>query len=177
MERDAKNSTAGEARGRGQIHRLVSQFASRFRRESSAAVDRWLSAPASSQRDLMSGRRAWVEQGDLWRDQGSAKPEVIATAESERSPLPTFDFSASEIVRTRPTHTTVIARTRPGGVAYAERRRGLHADNIARFLEVNQSVQGGRGLAYRVVQSIRGVSADYNLWKGSTSRVTFLLGA
>lgn len=124
----------------------------------------------------MSGHRAWIEQGDLWRDQASAKPEATATAEGGQPSLPTFDFSASEIVRPRPTHATVVARTRPGSVAYAERRRGLHADNIARFLEVNRSVQGGRGLAYRVVQSIRGVSADYNLWKGSTSQVTFLLG-
>jgi hypothetical protein len=112
--------------------------------------------------------RVWVEQGDLWGETRQAPaPEAKAKA------APRFDFSETEIVRPPPAATHV----RSGGTVHAGHRHGTGAEKIARFLEVNQTVKGGRdSFAYRVVQSIRGASADYDLWKGPTSHVTFLLG-
>lgn len=116
--------------------------------------------------------RMWNEQGELW-NQGASK--VAAPTAPARSPAKAFDFSATEIVRTR-VKRSVAVRTQSGTEAYAERRRSLNAENIARFMQVNHTVQGGSGFAYRVIQAVRGVSADYDLWKGPTKQVTFFLG-
>jgi hypothetical protein len=135
--------------------------------------------PSENGRDEVSdlparSSRSWIEQGDLWNQKNPKTAAAPLTREAARA-TKDFDFSATEIVRSRQPRPAA-SRTQAGVVAYAERRRGLHAQNIGRFLEVNQTVQGNHGFAYRVIQAVRGASADYDLWKGPTKQVTFLLG-
>lgn len=118
--------------------------------------------------------RVWVEQ-DLWR-QAAASPAGRSAPVAQR-PQPAakaFDFTETDIVRApvRPAD----ARRTAGPQVYTQRNRDAHSDRITRFMEINRTVQGGRGFAYRVIQKMRGVSADYDLWKGPTRQVTFLLG-
>jgi hypothetical protein len=119
--------------------------------------------------------RLWNEQGEHWNSKASSP--MRAGAEEPTVPPAVFDFSQTEIVRNpRRNLDTVAVRTDARKAVFAEQQRGQRAQNIARFLEVNNTVQGGHGFAYRVIQAVRGVSADYDLWKGPTKRVTFLLG-
>ncbi len=119
--------------------------------------------------------RMWTEQGELWN--ARAAKAIPATAAGPRVPAVSFDFSETEIVRApRKNSDAVAVRTEARKAVFAEQQRGRRVQNIARFLEVNQTVQGGHGFAYRLIQAVRGVSADYDLWKGPTKRVTFLLG-
>ena len=120
--------------------------------------------------------RAWNEQGDLF-SRVTRQPAAPATAEA-RAPTKIYDFSESEFVRKLPKKESdaVAARSQARKAVYAEKLRGVRAQNIARFLEVNQAVQSRGGFAYRIIQAVRGVSADYDLWKGPTKQVTFLLG-
>ena len=116
--------------------------------------------------------RNWIE-GDLW-SHANARP---ASAPARSTSLPReFDFSATEIIRPQKPHPAA-ARTQAGNTAiHSARRAVIKVQHIARFLEVNQTVKGENGFAYRIIQAIRGPSASYDLWKGPTRHVTFLLG-
>jgi hypothetical protein len=119
--------------------------------------------------------RVWNDQGELWN---SGASKMVAPARTEpRTPAKAFDFSETEIVRKFPPQSdAAVANTPARRTAYGDQLRGARAQNIARFLEVNRTVQSGHGFAYRVIQAVRGASADYDLWKGPTKTVTFLLG-
>lgn len=113
----------------------------------------------------------WVEQGELWR-QRARSTVTVRPGQSEAAPVPTF--AHSEIVR-RP-QQPLAARTQTGLTVYAERHRAPHTEHIARFMTVNRTLDGGRHGDYRLVQMARKANAEYDLWKGPASRVTFLLG-
>lgn len=116
-------------------------------------------------------RGMWVEQGELWR-QRARSTVTVRPEQREAAPVPAF--AHSEIVR-RPLQPLATG-TQPGVTVYAERRRAPHTEHIARFMTVNRTLDGGRHGDYRLVQMARKANAEYDLWKGPASRVTFLLG-
>lgn len=121
---------------------------------------------------LARGNRRWTEQGELW---GAKSPRQQPATE----PRVEFDFSSTEIVRVaRAAIPTPPAKTTQAGLKRGGVQKGeLRTEAISRFLEVNQTVRCDRGFAYRVIHAARScVSADYDLWKGPTRQVTFLLG-
>jgi hypothetical protein len=146
----------------------------RILRQIGSALHPGSSAPHDEAGFPAQANRMWMEQ-DLWNHQAAdtALPAPPAHAQNVRTT--NFDYSVTEIVRTRE-RQAAASRTQAGTEAYAERRRTHRAENIARLMEVNQTVKRDRGAVYRVIQKIRGVSADYDLWKGPTRQVTFLLG-
>lgn len=131
---------------------------------------------ASQGTDLpSSSNRMWMEQ-DLW-NQAATTTDAASPAPVRQTRRATeFDFSATEIVRPSARRATTVRATTVGGEAYALRQRTARAVNIARFMEVNRTIESERGAVYRVIQKVKGVSADYDLWKGPTRQVTFLLG-
>ena len=136
-------------------------------------MSRWFSGAARSTDESLQAGSAWVE-GDLWRNAGTGRQTGAPGVSQPRAG--DFDFSQTEIVRSirTPRHTGV-KQVRPVASVSAK-RRGDRVAGIGRFMQVNRTIEGGRGSDYRVVQSPRHVSADYDLWKGPTSVVTFFLG-
>jgi hypothetical protein len=121
---------------------------------------------------LARGNRRWTEQGELWNGKAS-KPQPVSEPRVE------FDFTSTEIVRvTRAAVPTPPAKKTQAGLMRGGVQKGdLKPEAISRFFEVNQTVRRDRGFAYRVIHAARScVSADYDLWKGPTRQVTFLLG-
>lgn len=121
-----------------------------------------------------SSNRMWMEQ-DLWSQVAATDAAMDAGPVRQTRRATEFDFSATEIVR-QPARRTTTVRATAVGEAYALRQRAARAVNIARFMEVNRTIESDRGAVYRVIQKVKGVSADYDLWKGPTRQVTFLLG-
>lgn len=148
------------------MNRILRQIGSAFHTGSSDSSDE-AGLPSQS-------NRMWMEQ-DLWSHQAAETVAPPPAAPAQNTRTTNFDYSVTEIIRTREQRTAAM-RTHGGTEAYAERRRTHRAENIARLMEVNQTVKRDRGAVYRVIQKIRGVSADYDLWKGPTRQVTFLLG-
>ena len=118
-----------------------------------------------------------MEQGELWKQASAPIPVANEASLSKRVESAAFDFTATEIVRSRTTRP-VAARTHAGTTAYAERRHAMPAtEKIARFLRVNRSVLEPRGSDFQVLSAQRrSIGADYDLWKGPKSRVAFLMG-
>lgn len=137
-------------------------------------MSRWFTTAAPRNTDeAIPGRRAWVEQGELWQREQSSAPEGASTG--RRPASLDFDFSKTEIVRlARPKHSG--AKSLRIEERAVENRRGSRTANIGRFMQVNRTLQAGRGNDYEVVRSPRHVSADYDLWKGPSGVVTFFLG-
>lgn len=121
---------------------------------------------------LPRGNRRWCEQAELF---GNGSAQNVKTSVQD------FDFSATEIVRV-PRPPVLLAKKTQHGMTVTvgttvEKQSARNAAPISRLFSVNHAVQGDRGFGYRVVRAARaGVSADYDLWKGPTRQVTFLLG-
>jgi hypothetical protein len=129
----------------------------------------------AEQSDVLPPRnRRWSEQGELWGGRSMA-------AESAKVQTADFDFSSTEIVRVARPQAMHAKKTQHGvsvtiGMTLPK-MTAKRVEPISRFFTVNHTVQGDRGSSYRVIQAARqGVSADYDLWKGPTRQVTFLLG-
>lgn len=136
-------------------------------------MSRWFGASARSTEESLQGGRSWVD-GELWREDRADADGASSVA--SRQPAMDFDFSKTEIVRTvrTPRHSGV---KKPQAVEQVSlKRRGDRTAGIGRFMQVNRTIDIGRGNDYRVVQSPRQVSADYDLWKGPSGIVTFFLG-
>ena len=165
MDRETTGSAAGTFGGRDSVLRPITRLVERIRGGLLAK------APVeTAQCEHRPTQGLWFEQGELWRQR--ARSSAAATASGEQPVLPTF--AHSEIVRRPP--LPLASRTQSGTTAYAERRRAPHTAHIARFMTVNRTIEGGRAGDYRLVQTSRAINAEYDLWKGPASRVTFLLG-
>ena len=126
-----------------------------------------------STEESLQGGQAWVE-GELWREERQ-QPTATPVVTPRQAPMD-FDFSKTEIVRPMRTPRHSGAKKTPVVQQAAAKRRGDRTAGIGRFMQVNRTIDIGRGNDYRVVQSPRQVSADYDLWKGPTGIVTFFLG-
>lgn len=122
---------------------------------------------------LVSRNRRWSEQCELSYESAQER--------SKAQPMD-FDFNSTEIVRA-PRATTVLSKKTQHGMTVTvgttlPRTADVRSAPISRFFSVNHTVQGLRGSTYEVrrAASRQMVSADYDLWKGPTRQVTFLLG-
>ena len=126
--------------------------------------------------DFPSGAdRVWMDgQGELW-NQRTSQAVVPAAPDVARLPPRQIAVDDSEIIRALPKRADA-GFLRQRQTAFSEHQRVRRVQNIARFLEVNNTLESERGFVYRVIQAARDVSADYDLWKGPRKQVTFLLG-
>lgn len=135
----------------------------------SAAQDRWQDVfwsdagrPVASR-----ARRGWMEQPDLWQEAPAvpaAKPEVVA----ERPVAARSRPRAAAPART--------LRMRPQAPVYAEQRRSVRTEDIARYLQVNQAVHGATGGPAALALPRRAFTAEVSLWKGREVGTPFVSG-
>ena len=136
----------------------------------SAAQDRWQEIfwTDAPRRAETRGRRGWMEQPELWQTAPAATAGAQAPVATERAALARPRPRAAATART--------LRMRPQAAAYADQRRSVRTEDIARYLQVNQAVHGATGGPAPMDLPRRAFAAEVELWKGRNVGTPFVSG-
>lgn len=109
-----------------------------------------------------------MQQAELWA-------EAPAEAQAPAAPAPAPSLSRLALLA-RPVPVAKARTVRPrNDTSYAQRRRAVRTEDIARYLQVNQAVHGIEGEAPFALPG-RSFAAEVSLWKGRDVGTPFLTG-
>lgn len=142
-----------------------------------AAQDRWQEMYWSENgRTAGRGRSGRFEQAELWND----TPARVAEPAPAAAVAPAARVAASPASRAPATSRSIThrstARRTTVGVTYAERRREVRTDVIARYLQVNNAVYGRLVPVQDLALPRQSFNAELQLWKGREIGTPFVTG-
>lgn len=130
-----------------------------------AAVDR-VQASALQQTDLF---------GWLVPDPPTSRPAAPVVSPARPAAAPISRSRAARLAKPAPAQAVRKLRMTPVAAGYAERRRTVHREEIARLLEVNAGVNGIK-VAPSVELPRHRFAAQVDLWKGRPVGTPFVMG-
>ena len=137
-----------------------------------AAQDRWQEMFWSENvRTAARGRTGRFEQAELWSDQPTRVAESAPAAEV--APVARLDTAPAS--RIQPGSRPAVRRSK-AVAPYAERRREVRKDAIARYLQVNNAVYGRLVPVQDLALPRQSFNAELQLWKGREIGTPFVTG-
>lgn len=138
-----------------------------------AAQDRWQEMfwSESSRSGAVRGRADLFEQAELWSEAPVRAVEPAPAAAA----VPVARLGTAPASRVQPVSRPAVRRTKPVA-PYAERRREVRTDVIARYLQVNNAVYGRLVPVQDLALPRQSFNAELQLWKGRDIGTPFVTG-